>query len=165
MATFNLNLPVNPDTDRKGSLFSLHSGDHQDEVSPVNARLMNLQPNFGLCFDIDGVLAIGTRPLDEAVMAFKLLSDANGQLRVPCCFVTNAAGCPKKKAVQLSSWFKINVDPAQVILAPTPLTVFRKWHDKRVVIVGQGDVIPIAKESVSLPSKISNIWGPMAIHN
>lgn len=61
------------------------------------------QPNFGLLFDIDGVLVRGRLPIPAAKKAFEKLVDSQGQFVVPVVFVTNAGNCLRqKKADQLS---------------------------------------------------------------
>ena len=67
------------------------------------------QPNFGLFFDIDGVIARGKKVLPFAVEAFKKLVGENGW-RVPAVFVTNAGNCMRhQKAEQLSNWLGVEV--------------------------------------------------------
>ena len=60
-------------------------------------------------FDIDGVLARGTNPLQAAIDAFKILTDEEGQLRVPVAFVTNACNRSADKAAQIQGWLGIEV--------------------------------------------------------
>lgn len=65
--------------------------------------LIQIQPSFGLLFDIDGVLVRGRTPIPAAKRAFQKLVDSNGQFVVPVVFVTNAGNCLRqKKADQLS---------------------------------------------------------------
>lgn len=67
------------------------------------------QPDFGILFDVDGVLARGTNPLEPAVKALKLLQDEEGNLKVPVAFVTNACNRSEDKARQISKWFNVQV--------------------------------------------------------
>lgn len=67
------------------------------------------QPDFGILFDVDGVLARGTNPLEPAVKALKLLQDEEGNLKVPVAFVTNATNRSEDKARQISKWFNMQV--------------------------------------------------------
>ncbi|CAB4054928.1 unnamed protein product [Lepeophtheirus salmonis] len=70
--------------------------------------------NFGLMFDIDGVL-------------YKILI-------VPTVFVTNAGNSLRQtKARQLSDWLGVNVSEDQVIMSHSPLKMFNKYHDKHVL--------------------------------
>lgn len=67
------------------------------------------QPRFGICFDIDGVLARGTVPLEAAIKAFKKLIDDKNHLQVPVVFVTNALNRNIDKANQIANWLGIPV--------------------------------------------------------
>ena len=71
----------------------------------------HLQPDFGLFFDIDGVIVRGGQVLHHAAEAFKLLIDERtGKFWVPTVFVTNAGNCLRQaKAKQLSDWLPVEV--------------------------------------------------------
>jgi len=100
---------------------------------------------FGIMFDIDGVIMRGARVLPQAQRAFKLLSDENG-FRVPTIFVTNAGNClSQMKADQLSQNLGLQITEEQVVMAPSPLKLFKEFHDKHVLVVGQGPVGEIAE--------------------
>ena len=69
-----------------------------------------------------------------------------GKFRVPTVFVTNAGNTLRQtKADQLSEWLKVEVHEDQVVLSHSPLKVFREYHDKHVLVVGQGPVLDIAQ--------------------
>ncbi|CAG7837229.1 unnamed protein product [Allacma fusca] len=104
------------------------------------------QVNFGLLFDIDGVIVRGRKVLPFAPDAFRLLLDNNGNFRVPTVFVTNAGNLLRHdKAQQLSNWLGVEVHEDQVVMAHSPLRMFRNYHDKRVLVSGQGPVADIAR--------------------
>lgn len=71
--------------------------------------LLFFQPDFGILFDVDGVLARGSKALDPAVQAIQLLKNTSGELRVPIGFVTNATNRSRDKAAQIEKWFGIKV--------------------------------------------------------
>ncbi|VDK76163.1 unnamed protein product [Dibothriocephalus latus] len=98
------------------------------------------QPNFGLLFDIDGVLLRGSTPIPEAKVAMDLLKGKDGKLRVPIAFVTNSMSQPEVKRKQLESTFNIQLELEQIIFAPSPFKSFAQWHHHKVLVVGQGDV-------------------------
>jgi len=101
--------------------------------------------NFGLLFDIDGVLVRGKRVLDSAPAAFQKLVDRHGRFRVPTVFVTNAGNALRNaKAEQLSSWLGVEIDEDQVIMAHSPLKLFEHFMKKHVLVSGQGPVYEIA---------------------
>lgn len=75
---------------------------------------LSLQPRFGICFDVDGVLARGTIPFPAAVKAFQKLVDENRDLRVPVTFVTNALNRNIDKANQIAGWVGTQVDSKKI---------------------------------------------------
>ncbi|XP_020485102.1 haloacid dehalogenase-like hydrolase domain-containing 5 [Labrus bergylta] len=104
------------------------------------------QPNFGLLFDIDGVLVRGRMLIPAAKMAFEKLVDSQGQFVVPVVFVTNAGNCLRQtKADQLSHILGVPITLDQVIMSHSPLRMFKKFHDMCVLVSGQGPVLEIAK--------------------
>ncbi|KAG8438934.1 hypothetical protein GDO86_005208 [Hymenochirus boettgeri] len=104
-------------------------------------------PNFGLLFDIDGVLVRGRHPIPGAADAFKKLVGRDGQMTVPVVFVTNAGNCLRQtRAAELSKLLEVEVAPEQVILSHSPLRMFHQFHNRCVLMSGQGPVEEIAKD-------------------
>ncbi|KAJ8262041.1 hypothetical protein GJAV_G00161410 [Gymnothorax javanicus] len=104
------------------------------------------QPLFGLLFDIDGVLVRGRTPIPAAKHCFQNLVDRNGKYKVPVVFVTNAGNCLRQtKAEQLSHLLDVEVSPDQVMLSHSPLRVFSQFHNKCVLVSGQGPVLELAQ--------------------
>ena len=80
------------------------------EVFGVLFALMILfQPAFGICFDIDGVIARGSVPIPEAIKAFHRLVDDRGLTRLPVAFVTNSLNRNVDRAKQLSTMLGVQV--------------------------------------------------------
>ena len=71
--------------------------------------VLYLQADFGILFDVDGVVAYGAHPLQAAVQAIRTLEDEDGQLRVPVAFVTNSCNRSQDKAAQIQKWLNIQV--------------------------------------------------------
>ena len=68
------------------------------------------KPQFGLLFDIDGVLTRGRKLLPYTREAFKKLVTTNGKFRVPTVFVTNAGNeLRSSKAAKLTQILGISV--------------------------------------------------------
>ncbi|KDR13978.1 haloacid dehalogenase-like hydrolase domain-containing 5 isoform X1 [Zootermopsis nevadensis] len=104
------------------------------------------KPAFGLLFDIDGVIVRGKKVLPSALESFKRLVDSEGRFRIPTVFVTNAGNALRhEKAEQLSCWLEIEVNEEQVVMAHSPLRMFQQYHNKHVLISGQGPIVEIAK--------------------
>ncbi|XP_056122463.1 haloacid dehalogenase-like hydrolase domain-containing 5 [Rhinichthys klamathensis goyatoka] len=115
-------------------------------VTPARGLSSQSEPGFGLLFDIDGVLVRGKTPIPAAKRAFQKLVDAKGQFLVPVVFVTNAGNCLRqKKADQLSHILGVPISQDQVMMSHSPLRMFRKFHDKHVLVSGQGPVLDIAR--------------------
>jgi len=123
----------------------LHSDESSDGYSSDNSdfsmgeleNALNNSPDFGILFDVDGVLARGSTALEPAKAAMDLLKDDSGQLKVPCAFVTNACNRSHDKARQIGNWFNMQVSPDHVIHAPTPAKLLRDLHDKHTLVIGQ----------------------------
>ncbi|KAL2093900.1 hypothetical protein ACEWY4_011212 [Coilia grayii] len=115
-------------------------------VSPAAQRFYSIDhPSFGLLFDIDGVLVRGRTPIPAAKQCFRTLVDRNGKYKVPVVFVTNAGNCVRQtKAEQLSHLLEVEVSPDQVMLSHSPLRIFSQFHDKCVLVSGQGPVLEVA---------------------
>lgn len=106
----------------------------------------SLQPGFGILLDVDGVLVRGKTPIPAAKKAFQKLVDPEGHFRVPVIFVTNAGNCLRSsKADQLSSILGVPISQEQVMMSHSPLRMFREYHDKCVLVSGQGPVLDIAR--------------------
>ena len=80
------------------------------------SAVVNPQPNFGIMFDIDGVIVRGKRVLPSAPAAFQRLVDPDTQkFKVPAVFVTNAGNSVRQeKADKLSEWLNIPIAEDQV---------------------------------------------------
>lgn len=85
-------------------------------------------------------------PIPAAKKAFSKLVDSQGQFVVPVVFVTNAGNCLRQtKAAQLSHILGVQITADQVIMSHSPLRMFKKYHNKCVLVSGQGPVLEIAK--------------------
>ncbi|KFW84723.1 Cat eye syndrome critical region protein 5, partial [Manacus vitellinus] len=104
-------------------------------------------PSFGFLFDIDGVLVLGKTPIPAARTAFRKLVNSQGQFLVPVVFVTNAGNCLRqKKADQLSHLLGVPISQDQVMMSHSPLRMFKRYHEKCVLVSGQGPLLDIAQD-------------------
>ncbi|NXV99577.1 HDHD5 hydrolase, partial [Fregetta grallaria] len=104
-------------------------------------------PSFGFLFDIDGVLVRGKTPIPAAKRAFQKLVNSQGQFLVPVVFVTNAGNCLRqKKADQLSHLLGVPISQDQVMMSHSPLRMFKRYHEKCVLVSGQGPLLDIAQD-------------------
>ncbi|NWU03244.1 HDHD5 hydrolase, partial [Urocynchramus pylzowi] len=104
-------------------------------------------PSFGFLFDIDGVLVRGRTPIPAARAAFRKLVNPQGQFLVPVVFVTNAGNCLRQdKADQLSRLLGVPISQDQVMMSHSPLRMFKHYHEKCVLVSGQGPLLDIAQD-------------------
>ncbi|KAK3601715.1 hypothetical protein CHS0354_016074 [Potamilus streckersoni] len=127
---------------------STDTSDGNGDISMINQEQppQNNEPDFGILFDVDGVLARGSTPLSAAIQAVRLLQDSQGNLKVPVAFVTNACNRSFDKAKQIKDWLKIEVTPDMVIHAPTPARMLKEYHHKHVLVIGQEHRKEIAED-------------------
>ncbi|KAK2151583.1 hypothetical protein LSH36_358g01038 [Paralvinella palmiformis] len=117
-----------------------------------NMRFFSLSPfsrqadDFGVCFDIDGVISRGHVPFPEARTAYQLLMDHDRNIHIPSCFVTNSLGRNSCRAMQLTEWLGVTVNPEQMVLGQGPLEMYSEYHHKNCLIIGQGQLRQIAAE-------------------
>jgi len=109
------------------------------------SKAMFQDNGIGVLFDIDGVILRGKNLIPAAKTALEQLTDANGKFLVPTAFVTNAGNslC-KTKADQLSNILDMHIDADQVMLSHSPLRMFKEYHNKCVLLSGQGPIEEIA---------------------
>uniref|UniRef100_A0A3P8WYY5 Haloacid dehalogenase like hydrolase domain containing 5 n=1 Tax=Cynoglossus semilaevis TaxID=244447 RepID=A0A3P8WYY5_CYNSE len=99
----------------------------------------------GFLFDVDGVLLRGGSVIPAAQRALRKLLDRNDRFLFPVVFVTNAGSCQRHhKAQQLSHLFNVQITTEQVLLSHSPLQLLKTFHDKCVLLSGQGPVMEIA---------------------
>ncbi|XP_005052909.1 PREDICTED: cat eye syndrome critical region protein 5-like [Ficedula albicollis] len=116
-------------------------------VDVINSGCLSVLPSFGFLFDIDGVLVRGKTPIPAARTAFQKLVDSQGQFLVPVVFVTNAGNCLRqKKADQLSHLLGVPISQDQVMMSHSPLRMFKHYHEKCVLVSGQGPLLDIAQD-------------------
>ncbi|KAM6468118.1 haloacid dehalogenase-like hydrolase domain-containing 5 isoform 2-T2 [Liasis olivaceus] len=138
-------LPSPRDLCGRGRAKPLDGGRRWEQLRMWRKQL-GVQPTFGILFDIDGVLVRGRTPIPAARKAFQKLLNLQGQLLVPVVFVTNAGNCLcQKKADQLSHLLEVPISQDQVMMSHSPLRMFKHYHDKCVLVSGQGPLLDIAK--------------------
>lgn len=65
---------------------------------------------------------------------------------MPVVFVTNSGNCVRQaKADQLTGVLGVKISQDQVMMSHSPLRMFKRYHDKCVLVSGQGPVVDIAK--------------------
>uniref|UniRef100_A0A8C3XSJ1 Haloacid dehalogenase-like hydrolase domain-containing 5 n=1 Tax=Chelydra serpentina TaxID=8475 RepID=A0A8C3XSJ1_CHESE len=99
-----------------------------------------------ICFVLFFSLDTRKTPISAAKKAFQKLVNSQGQFLVPVVFVTNAGNCLRqKKADQLSHILGVQISQDQVVMSHSPLRMFKRYHDKCVLVSGQGPLLDIAQ--------------------
>ncbi|XP_042261874.1 haloacid dehalogenase-like hydrolase domain-containing 5 [Thunnus albacares] len=100
----------------------------------------------GVLFDVDGVLVRGGSLIPAARRAFRKLLDRNNNFMFPVVFVTNAGSCQREdKAKHLSHLLDVQIAPEQVVLSHSPLQMLKSFHQKCVLVSGQGPLTDITR--------------------
>ncbi|XP_052778307.1 haloacid dehalogenase-like hydrolase domain-containing 5 isoform X2 [Mya arenaria] len=75
----------------------------------------------------------------------RLLVSEQRKFKVPVLFVTNAGNTLRQgKAEALSNWLDLEVTADQVVMSHSPLRMFKQFHNKHVLVSGQGKIEEIA---------------------
>ncbi|KAL2332072.1 hypothetical protein Fmac_019653 [Flemingia macrophylla] len=106
------------------------------------------RPSFGIAFDIDGVVLLGSSPVGGSPGALRKLYDADGRLKIPYVFLTNGGGFPEaKRAFELSQSLGINVSPYQVLQGHSPFKqLVKRFENELIVAVGKGEPAAVMSE-------------------
>uniref|UniRef100_A0A3P8U642 Haloacid dehalogenase like hydrolase domain containing 5 n=1 Tax=Amphiprion percula TaxID=161767 RepID=A0A3P8U642_AMPPE len=99
----------------------------------------------GVLFDVDGVLLRGRSVLPGARRALRKLLDQNNNFLFPVVFVTNAGSCQRQDKAEAAVQ---SIAPEQVVLSHSPLQMMKSFHDRCVMVCGQGPTTSIKVLSI-----------------
>ncbi|KAJ6005001.1 hypothetical protein N7540_012800 [Penicillium herquei] len=118
---------------------------------------MDVNTDFALAFDIDGVLMRGGKPIPEAIEAMKYINGENPYgIRVPYIFVTNGGGKTEQERCQdLSQQLEIDVSPGQFICGHTPMRDMADQYDTVLVVGGEGEKCRVVAEGYGFKNVIT----------
>ncbi|XVF83346.1 hypothetical protein PTKIN_Ptkin16aG0479300 [Pterospermum kingtungense] len=104
--------------------------------------------NFGVAFDIDGVILHGRVPIGGSPQALRRLYGHAGELTVPYLFLTNGGGIPEtKRAKELSELLGVNIMPSQVVQGHSPFrNLLKKFENELIIATGKGDPALVMSE-------------------
>ena len=103
--------------------------------------------SMAFCFDIDGVLLRGGKPLECARKALSRLYGNEGTPRVPICFLTNGGGVSEdEKARELSEAFGLHIHDKQIVLSHTPFRGLDAYKNSPALIVGRKNSLNVAQK-------------------
>ncbi|KAK5833103.1 Uncharacterized protein F383_10626 [Gossypium arboreum] len=104
--------------------------------------------NFGIAFDIDGVILRGRVPVGGSPQALRRLYGDSGELTVPYLFLTNGGGIPEtKRAKELSELLGVNIMASQVVQGHSPFrNLLKKFENELIIATGKGDPALVMSE-------------------
>ncbi|KAH1064374.1 hypothetical protein J1N35_029361 [Gossypium stocksii] len=104
--------------------------------------------NFGIAFDIDGVILRGRVPVGGSPQALRRLYGDSGELIVPYLFLTNGGGIPEtKRAKELNELLGVNIMASQVVQGHSPFrNLLKKFENELIVATGKGDPALVMSE-------------------
>ena len=144
--SFGTSLPI-PRSPRQSRLASLQRpgapGISQDilasQVQDISKELAKKAKNMAFAFDIDGVLAHGNEPIEEAREALKILNGDNELgIKIPHILLTNGGGKTEEaRCAQLSEILESTISTDQFIQSHTPMQALAEYYE--TVLVGGGE--------------------------
>ncbi|CAH2065318.1 unnamed protein product [Thlaspi arvense] len=105
----------------------------------------NRSSSYGIAFDIDGVILLGSSPVGGSPGALRRLYDDSGMLfgalKIPFLFLTNGGGLPEsERASEMSRLLGVDVSPLQVVQGHSPLRkLVNRFGNELVVAAGKGE--------------------------
>ncbi|CAG7870012.1 unnamed protein product [Brassica rapa] len=114
--------------------------------SPPSRSFCNLsqesnRASYGIAFDIDGVILLGSSPVGGSPAALRRLYDDSGALKIPFLFLTNGGGLPEsKRASEMTHLLGVPVSPFQMVQAHSPFRkLANRFGNELVVAAGKGE--------------------------
>ncbi|KAF8051699.1 hypothetical protein N665_1682s0004 [Sinapis alba] len=109
--------------------------------SLCNLSTKSNRPSYGIAFDIDGVILLGSSPVGGSPGALRRLYDDSGALKIPFLFLTNGGGLPEsKRASEMSHLLDVPVSPLQMVQAHSPFRkLANRFGNELVVAAGKGE--------------------------
>ncbi|KAG9453275.1 hypothetical protein H6P81_006179 [Aristolochia fimbriata] len=113
-----------------------------------NATLQSERYDFGIAFDIDGVILRGRTPIGGSPEALRKLYDDSGSLRIPYLFLTNGGGIPEsRRAQELTRILGVDILPLQVVQGHSPFkNLLNRYENELIVTVGKGEPATVMSE-------------------
>ena len=144
--SFGTSLPI-PRSPRQSRLASLQRpgapGISQDilasQVQDISKELAKKAKNMAFAFDIDGVLAHGNEPIEEAREALKILNGDNELgIKIPHILLTNGGGKTEEaRCAQLSEILESTISTDQFIQSHTPMQALAEYYETVLVCGGE----------------------------
>ncbi|KAM7535321.1 hypothetical protein Aperf_G00000102215 [Anoplocephala perfoliata] len=105
------------------------------------------EPEFGIIFDVDGVITRGAAGIPAALRASELLHEYGDKWQVPILFLTNAATVSTEtKAAEISKLLQRKIFASEIVTPHSALRLYSSYFDKHVAICGQGPLKSLAEQ-------------------
>ncbi|KAA8648660.1 hypothetical protein EYZ11_010817 [Aspergillus tanneri] len=113
------------------------------QVQDMSKEKVAAAKNMAFAFDIDGVLAHGNEPIEEAKEALKMLNGDNELgIKIPYILLTNGGGKTEEaRCQQLSEILEVPISTDQFIQSHTPMQALSEYYDTVLVCGGEGQKI------------------------
>jgi HAD superfamily hydrolase (TIGR01456 family) len=140
--SFGTSLPI-PRSPRHSRLLSKRPGVSQDilasQVQDMSKGKVAAAKNMAFAFDIDGVLAHGNEPIEEAKLALKMLNGDNELgIKIPYILLTNGGGKTEiARCEQLAGLLESPISTDQFIQSHTPMQALAEYYETVLVCGGE----------------------------
>ncbi|KAJ5088430.1 hypothetical protein N7456_012046 [Penicillium angulare] len=110
------------------------------QVQDMSSEKVEAAKNMAFAFDIDGVLAHGPEPIEEAKEALKILNGDNELgIKIPYILLTNGGGKTEvARCAQLSEMLEAPISTDQFIQSHTPMQALSEYYETVLVCGGEG---------------------------
>ncbi|KAG2419470.1 hypothetical protein HFD88_004266 [Aspergillus terreus] len=142
----SLPIPRSPRVSRLSSVVTA-GGTSRDilasQVQDMSKEKVAAAKNMAFAFDIDGVLAHGNEPIEEAKEALKMLNGDNELgIKIPYILLTNGGGKTEAaRCEQLSEILEVPISTDQFIQSHTPMQALAEYYETVLVCGGEGQKI------------------------
>lgn len=142
--SFGTSLPI-PRSPRQSRLVSAQrpSAISQDimasQIQDMSKEKVKKAKNMAFAFDIDGVLAHGNEPIEEAKEVLKILNGDNELgIKIPHILLTNGGGKTEEaRCAQLSEILESPISTDQFIQSHTPMQALAEYYETVLVCGGE----------------------------
>ncbi|GLI75255.1 hypothetical protein PoHVEF18_003508 [Penicillium ochrochloron] len=142
--SFGTSLPI-PRSPRRSRLSSVRGAPSvsrdilASQVQDMSKEKVATAKNMAFAFDIDGVLAHGNEPIEEAKEALRMLNGDNELgIKIPYILLTNGGGKTEiARCEQLSQILEAPISTDQFIQSHTPMQALAEYYDTVLVCGGE----------------------------
>ncbi|KAJ5579525.1 HAD-superfamily hydrolase [Penicillium hispanicum] len=131
------------------------------QVQDMSQRKVDAVKNMAFAFDIDGVLAHGNEPIEDAKIALTMLNGDNELgIKFPYILLTNGGGkLEEARCAQLSEILEQPISTDQFIQSHTPMQALAEYYETVLVCGGEGFKVREVAESYGF----KNVYHPKDI--